>query len=537
MSELTLASLHLMLLIFSYLEGSHAHYVKALNLNFLCTPLETGMFVRDVPWDCSSYVICISGLAVPATCPMGKLYMSTQINSKCGSAAEVNPARCVGTIWQYIREICRHNPTATVPDAAQCSHYFDCSLGEGGREYMDYLLECPYPTLYSTQTGSCKDYRFISCEERTEPRSPCEYQQYLQKYNCSDPSCAACHRQHPSCVGLPNGPQRLSHRDDILIVCQDQRTISIIPAADERTSPETTASPSVESPSSAVRSTTIESPSAYVRSTTMENHIFDAISTTMESPSSDVSSTTIENPSIRFSSNINLFMEGPRAAVRGTITEGPSSPVSSTTMESSISNASSTTMENSSSNASSTTIESSSSNASSTTIESSSSHASSTTMKNPSSAVSLTTMKSPSSAVYSTTMESISSAVTSTTMESLSSTVSSTTIESISSNVSSTTMENLNSTVSSTTIESLSSTVSSTTMESLSSTVSSTTMESLSSTVSSTTIESHSSAVSSTIIESLKPSDRPTDPSSTVKIIVKSPSSNTELIGPDLTVE
>ncbi|CAG5118575.1 unnamed protein product, partial [Candidula unifasciata] len=268
----------LQLLVLSFFGGACAYYPRSLNLNFLCTPLDTTMYVRDIPWDCSSYVICLSGQALPATCPLGKLYMSAEINSKCGFTTEVNSTRCEGTIWKFtagerkkedidlnprplderlaatlqqlpkliINRFCncavatpapqttsRRSvdtiPKATLPHSGECAHYFDCSVINGASEYMEYLLECPYPSLFSTHTGTCKDYRLVSCGERSEPRTPCEYHHYLQKYNCSDPGCAACDYHHPSCVGLANGNHPVPNMDDVLIACYEQRTMSIIP--------------------------------------------------------------------------------------------------------------------------------------------------------------------------------------------------------------------------------------------------------------------------------------------------------------------
>ena len=124
----------------------------------------------------------------------------------------------------YIRTICFHNPTGLVHDAERCSQFYDCSAtydnptitasgtesavsaagpgslssmasagnldagstsasgvaprtpsAEGGQaELMEYLLECPYPSLFSKQTGSCQDHRAVSCGEREEPKAPCK---------------------------------------------------------------------------------------------------------------------------------------------------------------------------------------------------------------------------------------------------------------------------------------------------------------------------------------------------------------------------
>ncbi|XP_059153724.1 uncharacterized protein LOC131939449 [Physella acuta] len=209
------------------------YYATSLDLDFLCSPPAGSLYVRDVPWDCSSYVICSSGRAIPTACPRGLLYANASRNSRCVAAQVADSSRCHGQVWDYIRAICHHNPTATVPYAERCSQYMDCGVEPGGHQFMDYLLECPYPSLYSTQTGSCQNYHYVTCAEREEPKAPCEYLQYLQLYNCSSPHCWECGRHHPSCVGLPNGRHRVTSRDDVIMECDTERTLNIltVPAA------------------------------------------------------------------------------------------------------------------------------------------------------------------------------------------------------------------------------------------------------------------------------------------------------------------
>ena len=114
-----------------------------------------------------------------------------------------------------------HNPQGVVHDPERCGQYFDCTLtndnialtsgveksapntlaeslpflssarsGDAGsvtsgvvtrapsvttgQEWIEYLVECPYPDLFSTQAGSCQDHRMVSCGEREEPKAPCK---------------------------------------------------------------------------------------------------------------------------------------------------------------------------------------------------------------------------------------------------------------------------------------------------------------------------------------------------------------------------
>ncbi|GFO16556.1 chitin binding beak protein 1 [Plakobranchus ocellatus] len=282
------------------LKGCSAYYARSLNLNFLCDPNDPSAYVTHVPWDCASYVICMNGQALATPCPAGKLYAGAVRNSKCEPAAQVDASRCQHQIWSYIKAICLANPTGVVHDAEHCGQYFDCTvtndntitnsntgvlpngnddaaaaaaatvsgsgdgnanggirssstsslvtrapLGGGDRtgrqvELMEYLLECPYPYLFSVQTGSCQDYRTVSCDLREEPKAPCklcEYLQYLQLYDCNGPDCATCKRRHPSCVGLHNGRQPVPLRSDVVMECQGERTVNIFLATPKNTVP------------------------------------------------------------------------------------------------------------------------------------------------------------------------------------------------------------------------------------------------------------------------------------------------------------
>ncbi|KAK3776727.1 hypothetical protein RRG08_019182 [Elysia crispata] len=259
-----------------------AYYARNLILNFLCSPTDPAAYVTHIPWDCSSYVICMNGQAIPTPCPTGKLYASATRNSKCEPAAQVDGTRCHRHIWSYIRTICMHNPQGVVHDPERCGQYFDCTLtndnialtsgveksapntlaeslpflssarsGDAGsvtsgvvtrapsvttgQEWIEYLVECPYPDLFSTQAGSCQDHRMVSCGEREEPKAPCDYLQYLQLYDCNGIDCLTCTKSHPSCVGLSDGKQPVPRRSDVIMECQGERTINIFSAAKPNT--------------------------------------------------------------------------------------------------------------------------------------------------------------------------------------------------------------------------------------------------------------------------------------------------------------
>nr|KAG5685771.1 hypothetical protein BaRGS_013456 [Batillaria attramentaria] len=115
----------------------------------------------------------------------------------------------MNTETKYITHICGTNPQAKIPSPDSCHTYLDCSnvaAEEQTRaEFVDYLLECPYPDLFSSDTGQCQHFSFVSCRHRLEPKAPCDYFQYLQLYDCSSKNCTACTQHHPSCRGLSDG--------------------------------------------------------------------------------------------------------------------------------------------------------------------------------------------------------------------------------------------------------------------------------------------------------------------------------------------
>ncbi|KAJ8316013.1 hypothetical protein KUTeg_006027 [Tegillarca granosa] len=85
-------------------------------------------------------------------------------------------------------------------------------------EYGNYLHECPYPSLYDEETGSCHHYSKVQCKTDLSP-----------KHHCVGAHCKPCVDRFPSCVGLVDGHQGFPNRGvtALYIVCKDNRTISI----------------------------------------------------------------------------------------------------------------------------------------------------------------------------------------------------------------------------------------------------------------------------------------------------------------------
>lgn len=66
---------------------------------------------------------------------------------------------------------CQANPSSIVAHPANCAQYFNCS--QRNTRLGGYLLECPYPLLFSTVSNSCQNFTITSCNSRFEPQAPC----------------------------------------------------------------------------------------------------------------------------------------------------------------------------------------------------------------------------------------------------------------------------------------------------------------------------------------------------------------------------
>ncbi|XP_076435351.1 uncharacterized protein LOC143275260 [Babylonia areolata] len=256
-------------------SATTSYYHSDLDLDFLCKSRTLPAFVRDVPWDCSSYVVCLRGRAFHSRCPEGRLYSSRGRGRKCLPTSQVNAARCQGQIFDYTDQICRANPSARIPSPDSCAHYVDCRARQRNSftgpadttatttitgapppaGFLDGLLECSYPllfspatgrcehfsfvrcrhtfepkapSLFSPATGRCEHFSFVRCRHTFEPKAPCDYLQYLQIYHCDAADCSECERHHPSCLFLTDGYHPVPGRRDVMMRCQGERTVDFL---------------------------------------------------------------------------------------------------------------------------------------------------------------------------------------------------------------------------------------------------------------------------------------------------------------------
>lgn len=70
--------------------------------------------------------------------------------------------------------ICKTHPKIVRPNPYDCAQFIDCSKSRPGHVIGEYIKECPYPKLFSTDTLECQEYNKVMCNTRREPRAPCE---------------------------------------------------------------------------------------------------------------------------------------------------------------------------------------------------------------------------------------------------------------------------------------------------------------------------------------------------------------------------
>ena len=64
------------------------------------------------------------------------------------------------------------------PHPDNCAWYFNCSVRPDAvmeTYYSGHVMECPYPQLFSLESGQCEDFEDVQCRGRYEPKSPCKF--------------------------------------------------------------------------------------------------------------------------------------------------------------------------------------------------------------------------------------------------------------------------------------------------------------------------------------------------------------------------
>lgn len=81
-----------------------------------------------------------------------------------------------------MHSMCVGNEGLLIADPNNCARYFNCS-GLAVR-YEGFELnqdECPYPQLFSVETGFCEDFPEVNCKGRFIPKAPCTFMSLRNK--------------------------------------------------------------------------------------------------------------------------------------------------------------------------------------------------------------------------------------------------------------------------------------------------------------------------------------------------------------------
>ncbi|PVD18741.1 hypothetical protein C0Q70_21292 [Pomacea canaliculata] len=121
-------------------------YHHNLSVHFLCDPHEVSPYVRDMPWDCSAYVVCAWGKAIPTQCPAGKSFSGSGRHHKCLPSEIVDHSRCDGAMFSdYLQYLQLHECKSRSCPACQLHHPSCVGMPDGSHpvpERSDVVMEC-----------------------------------------------------------------------------------------------------------------------------------------------------------------------------------------------------------------------------------------------------------------------------------------------------------------------------------------------------------------------------------------------------------
>ncbi|KAK3610013.1 hypothetical protein CHS0354_032360 [Potamilus streckersoni] len=177
---------------------------------------------RD-PTDCSVFYLCVGDTAMKYTCPDGKV---ADVKAKACVSKGSKPNICLdlGTEQTESDQKFVLTPTCKIGDYAShrgsCAKFLECTKVENGSLIMQER-ECPYPLLYDVTSGKCDNYLHVNCENRPEPKDPCEY----ESNQCQSAMCVPCHVRYPSCSELHDGknPWMGKEWSPFYVVCHQGR--------------------------------------------------------------------------------------------------------------------------------------------------------------------------------------------------------------------------------------------------------------------------------------------------------------------------
>ncbi|KAK3610006.1 hypothetical protein CHS0354_032352 [Potamilus streckersoni] len=176
--------------------------------------------------DCSVFYLCVGETAVKYTCPVNTV---ADVKERACVPKKSAADECATSAFEqtdgelHIREQdtvheCKTGDTESHDKG--CAKYFECIKAENGSRVMKEQ-ECPYPMLYDVTSGKCNDYQNVKCENRPEPKNPCEY----EANQCKGAMCTPCYVRYPSCAEQPNGKNPWIGREwsPYYIICENGR--------------------------------------------------------------------------------------------------------------------------------------------------------------------------------------------------------------------------------------------------------------------------------------------------------------------------
>lgn len=74
-------------------------------------------------------------------------------------------------------DICRDDPLLVFPHHDECQLYYNCSLTYTSipSHLEQHMVECPYPSLFSTQSLRCENFTDVCCGLRKELKDKCTH--------------------------------------------------------------------------------------------------------------------------------------------------------------------------------------------------------------------------------------------------------------------------------------------------------------------------------------------------------------------------
>ncbi|KAK3610007.1 hypothetical protein CHS0354_032354 [Potamilus streckersoni] len=177
---------------------------------------------RD-PTDCSVFYMCVGDTAVKYTCPDGEV---ADVKGKACVPEGSIPDICTDFSSERKESDQMFKSTSTckigdsVSHSGNCAKFLECTKAENGSLVMQER-ECPYPLLYDDTSAKCDNYQRVTCENRHEPKDPCEY----DANQCKSIMCVPCHVRYPSCSELPDGknPWMGKEWSPFYVVCHQGR--------------------------------------------------------------------------------------------------------------------------------------------------------------------------------------------------------------------------------------------------------------------------------------------------------------------------